>query len=87
MEKGIETPVYKEYYADGVEISGGEAQKLAIARALYRQAAFVILDEPTAALDPISEFEIYSRFDSMVGSGQRCTSPTGSPAAASAAAL
>lgn len=67
MEKGIETPVYKEYYADGVEISGGEAQKLAIARALYHQAAFVILDEPTAALDPISEFEIYSRFDSMVG--------------------
>ena len=50
----------------GVEISGGEAQKIAIARALYKDAPFVILDEPTSALDPISEYEIYSRFDSLV---------------------
>lgn len=51
---------------DGVELSGGEAQKIAIARALYKDAPVVILDEPTAALDPISELEIYERFDEMV---------------------
>ncbi len=49
-----------------VEISGGEAQKIAIARVLYKDAAFVILDEPTASLDPIAEHEIYSRFNDMV---------------------
>ncbi len=47
--------------------SGGEQQKIAIARALYKDGAFVILDEPTAALDPISEYEIYQKFDSLVG--------------------
>ena len=51
---------------DGVSVSGGEAQKLAIARALYKDAPFVILDEPTAALDPISEAEIYEHFDLLV---------------------
>ena len=56
---------YKEFDDEGVEISGGEAQKLAIARALYRDAPFVVLDEPTAALDPVSEFEIYRRFNSF----------------------
>lgn len=50
----------------GIEISGGEAQKIALARALYKDAAVVILDEPTSALDPISEFEIYKHFDEMV---------------------
>lgn len=66
MKDGIRTPLYKDCYEDGVEISGGEAQKAAIARALYRNAGFVILDEPTAALDPISEYEIYNRFDEMI---------------------
>lgn len=66
MPKGLKTPVYKDFEEDGVEISGGEAQKLAIARALYKDAAFVILDEPTASLDPIAEHEIYSRFNDMV---------------------
>lgn len=47
---------------DGVEISGGEAQKLAMARALYKDAPFVILDEPTAALDPVAEAEVYETF-------------------------
>ncbi len=47
-------------------MSGGEAQKLAIARALYRDSAFLILDEPTAALDPLSEYEIYARLSEIV---------------------
>ena len=49
------------------ELSGGEAQKIAIARALYKDAPFIILDEPTAALDPIAEAEIYSKFDEIAG--------------------
>lgn len=65
MEKGIETVIYKQG-DEGVEISGGEAQKLAIARALYRNAPVVILDEPTAALDPMAELEVYEKFDEMV---------------------
>lgn len=65
MEKGLDTILFR-YDDEGVEVSGGEAQKLAIARALYKDAPFVILDEPTAALDPISEYEIYRRFDEMV---------------------
>ncbi len=65
MPEGLETGLYQQK-EDGVEISGGEAQKLAIARALYRDAPVVILDEPTAALDPVSEYEIYSRFGQMV---------------------
>ncbi len=66
MENGVDTPIYKEYYENGVEISGGEAQKLAIARALYRRSELIILDEPTAALDPVSEYEIYARFNALV---------------------
>ena len=65
-EHGIEEIIYKQGDEEGVEISGGEAQKLAIARALYKNAPVVILDEPTAALDPISELEIYERFNEMV---------------------
>ena len=67
MPKGLETPLYKDFEEDGVEISGGEAQKIALARALYKDAPFIVLDEPTAALDPIAEFEIYSKFDEIVG--------------------
>lgn len=59
--------IYKDFDENGIEISGGEAQKIALARALYRDAPFVILDEPTSALDPVSEFEIYQRFNSFVG--------------------
>ncbi len=54
-------------YGDGIDISGGEAQKIAIARAIYKDAPFILLDEPTAALDPISEYEIYSGFDKIIG--------------------
>ncbi len=48
MEKGLDTTLYKGVYEDGVDVSGGEAQKIAIARALYKDAPFIILDEPTA---------------------------------------
>ncbi|MDD4295971.1 MAG: ABC transporter ATP-binding protein [Ruminiclostridium sp.] len=67
MQKGLDTPIYKDFEEDGIEISGGEAQKIALARALYKDAPFIVLDEPTAALDPIAEFEIYSKFNQIVG--------------------
>ena len=67
MEKGLDTMLYKDLSEDGVDISGGEAQKIAIARALYKNAPFIILDEPTAALDPIAEAEIYSKFNDIAG--------------------
>ncbi len=66
MKDKEKTYLYKNIEKDGVEISGGEAQKLALARALYKDAPIVILDEPTAALDPIAENEIYTRFNSFV---------------------
>lgn len=66
MNKGLETSIYKDLDEDGVEISGGEAQKIALARALYKNAPFIILDEPTAALDPIAEYEVYSKFNEIV---------------------
>ena len=68
MPRGLDTPLYRDFESDGVEISGGEAQKIALARALYKDAPFVILDEPTAALDPVAEYEIYSGFETLVGS-------------------
>lgn len=67
MPKGLDTCLYQDLDLDGVEVSGGEAQKIAIARALYKNAPFIILDEPTAALDPIAEAEIYSQFNSIAG--------------------
>lgn len=60
------TYLYKDIDENGVEISGGEAQKLALARALYKDAPIVVLDEPTAALDPLAENDMYSRFNSFV---------------------
>ncbi len=59
----LETSLYKDFDPQGVEISGGEAQKIAIARALYRQAPILILDEPTAALDPQAEYEVYEKLN------------------------
>ncbi|MBQ6844367.1 MAG: ABC transporter ATP-binding protein [Agathobacter sp.] len=67
LPNGLDTYLYHELNEDGVSISGGEAQKIAIARALYKDAPFIILDEPTAALDPIAEAEIYSKFDAIAG--------------------
>ncbi len=68
LPQDLDTPLYKDFDNCGVDISGGEAQKIAIARALYHDTPFVILDEPTAALDPLAEYEIYSHFDELVGS-------------------
>lgn len=62
----IDTFLYKDFDENGLEISGGEAQKIALARAIYRKAPCVILDEPTSALDPISEFEIYTKFNEII---------------------
>ena len=66
MENKEQTYLYKDLEKSGIEISGGEAQKLALSRALYKDSPIVILDEPTAALDPLAENEIYSRFNSFV---------------------
>lgn len=66
LPKGLDTFLYKGFDEDGVEISGGEAQKIALARALYKDAPFIVLDEPTAALDPIAEFEVYSKFNEII---------------------
>lgn len=67
MPQGLETSLYKELDENGVTVSGGEAQKIAIARALYKDAPFIVLDEPTAALDPVAEAEIYAKFNEIAG--------------------
>lgn len=64
-EKG-NTLISKDFDENGVEPSGGQAQKIAIARAIYRDAPVIILDEPTAALDPVAEYEIYNRFNDLI---------------------
>lgn len=66
MPFGIDTYLYKHFNKNGVDVSGGEAQKIAIARCLYKDAPFIILDEPTAALDPIAEYEIYTKFNDII---------------------
>ncbi len=58
MEKGIDTPLTTEFMEDGMDLSGGESQKLAIARVFYRKAGLMILDEPSSALDPIAEYQL-----------------------------
>lgn len=66
LPKGRDTMMFKQFDKEGVELSGGEQQKMAIARALYKNSPVVILDEPTAALDPVAEYEIYKQFDELV---------------------
>ncbi|MCH5273923.1 MAG: ABC transporter ATP-binding protein [Lachnospiraceae bacterium] len=68
MEKGMDTEILKVLHEDGVDLSGGERQKLALARALYKDAAVIVLDEPTAALDALAEYELYQNFDRMISS-------------------
>ena len=67
LPHGLSTALYKNFDENGVDISGGEAQKIVLARALYKDAPFIILDEPTAALDPVAEFEIYNKMNDMIG--------------------
>ncbi len=67
MPQRLETYLNKDFDESGVEFSGGEAQKAAIARALYRDAPFLVLDEPTAALDPLAEYEVYQNFGKVAG--------------------
>lgn len=67
LPEGLDTMIFKSFEEKGVELSGGQQQKTAISRALYRDAPIVILDEPTAALDPIAEYEIYRQFHTLVG--------------------
>ena len=66
MQDGLETWLYHDLSEKGVEISGGEAQKIALARALYKGSPVIVLDEPTAALDPIAEAQVYAGFSGMV---------------------
>ena len=66
LKDGVNSRFGKEYDENGIEMSGGEGQKTAIARALYKEASMVILDEPASALDPIAEAEIYEKFNSLV---------------------
>lgn len=66
MPNGMDTIMFKQFDESGVEPSGGEQQKMSIARAIYKDAPIVILDEPTAALDPIAEYDIYRQFNEIV---------------------
>ncbi len=66
LPQGLDTCLYRDFDKAGIEISGGEAQKIALARTLYKDAPFIILDEPTAALDPVAEFEVYSKFNEII---------------------
>lgn len=67
LEKGIDTELLKVLYDDGVDLSGGEKQKLALARALYKGSDVIVLDEPTAALDALAEYRLYKSFNGLVG--------------------
>ena len=66
MYEGIESCIYKEYDGKGVMISGGEAQKIAVSKALYKNTPMFIMDEPTAALDPLSESQLYEKINTMM---------------------
>ncbi len=68
LPDGYQTHIGRKVFLDGTELSGGELQKLMLARALYKDAPILVLDEPTAALDPISENDIYRRYYEMTGS-------------------
>ena len=65
LPQGLKTHLGRSIYDDGTELSGGQTQRLMLARALYRDGAVLVLDEPTAALDPITESEIYLKYSEM----------------------
>lgn len=66
LQDGLNTFIGKDFHEEGVELSGGERQKIAIARSIFKGAPIVIMDEPTAALDPIAECEVYEQFNDIV---------------------
>ena len=66
LPQQLKTNLGTEFDDSGVNVSGGQEQKIALARALYKDAPVMILDEPTAALDPLTEYEIYQKFDQIV---------------------
>jgi ABC-type multidrug transport system fused ATPase/permease subunit len=67
LPNGLNTQMLKIIYDDGIDMSGGEKQKLALARALYKNSPVVVLDEPTSALDAIAESKLYQEFDKLIG--------------------
>jgi ABC-type multidrug transport system fused ATPase/permease subunit len=67
LTKGVQTEILKVLHDDGIDLSGGEKQKLALARAIYKNAPVVVLDEPTAALDALAEYKLYMDFDKLIG--------------------
>ena len=67
LTNGIDTEMLKIIHEDGIELSGGEKQKLALARALYKNAPIIVLDEPTAALDALAEYKLYKEFNDIIG--------------------
>ncbi|WOO34865.1 ABC transporter ATP-binding protein [Anaerocolumna sp. AGMB13020] len=67
LSDGVYTYIDKEFVEDGVEFSGGERQKLALARAYYKDSPMVIMDEPTASMDPVAELNLYKRFNDIIG--------------------
>lgn len=66
LKDGLKTQMTKVIYEEGIDFSGGEKQKLSLAKALYKDAPIVLLDEPTAALDPIAEYELYQSFNNII---------------------
>ena len=66
LDKKEKTQVLKVIDEDGIDLSGGEKQKLSLARALYKDAPVIILDEPTSALDPLAEEKLYTSFNDLI---------------------
>lgn len=67
LKNGVDTELLKVIHEEGIDLSGGEKQKLALARALYKNAPVIVLDEPTAALDALAEYNLYKSFDEIIG--------------------
>jgi len=87
MYQGLNTPITRQLDNRGEDLSGGELQKVAIVRALYKDAPVIILDEPTSALDPLTEYEIYQRFSEMTFKRRPFISPIELPAPVSVTGL